>query len=82
MSKQLRVSQLKTAGFKLVGSGNLEDGGWYDWYALTFNSIKLECTIEYNQAGKKTKQYYEIGDEVLKGREITLKDIELLKEIL
>ena len=54
----------------------------YSVYVLKINDMYLDCTIEKSADLSPRKQVFLLNDLELNGRTITIKDIQLLKEIL
>lgn len=81
MSQQITVDQLHYLGFRIDDCNSMDDGR-YECYILPVHEINMFCTVEYDDQDKVTNQYFEIAELRLRGRIITIKDIELLKEIL
>ena len=59
-----------------------EEGGHYEVYEFKKNESEIEVTYEYNQNGTFNNGCIEFNGSVLKGRAITAKDVELLKELM
>ncbi|HCY83156.1 MAG TPA: hypothetical protein DHV22_16915 [Xanthomarina gelatinilytica] len=54
----------------------------YSVYVLKINDMYLDCTIEKSADLSPRKQVFLFNDLELNGRTITIKDIQLVKEIL
>ena len=62
--------------------GDKLDNGYYRWWVFYKNDSELHITYEYDSNGNFLSGYIEFNGEALKGREITLLDIQLLTEIM
>lgn len=74
--------ELEALGFVSTDKYPFEDGGHYETFELIKGNSKIAITYEWNQAGTFLTGYVEFNEDKLQGREITAKDIELLKELM
>lgn len=74
--------QLKALGFVFNYQHPMEDGGHYKVYDLNIQESEISITYEFNEDGSFLSGYVEFNGTILKGREITFKDVELLKELM
>lgn len=83
MKKELvSIAELKELGFQELPGDNLDDGGFYRWWVFYKNDNEIHLTYEYNSDNKFEKGYLEFNGEVLKGRELTIKDLKFIIEIM
>ena len=83
MKKELAtIAELKELGFQELTGDNLDRGGFYRWWGFYKNDSELHLTYEYNSDKKFEKGYLEFNGEVLKGRELTIKDLKFIIEIM
>lgn len=78
----LNEQELKEFGFKEQEKGQLDNGDFYAWYSYRKNYSEITITYEYEANRKFISGYVEFNSEVLKGRPVTKKDLQFLKEIM
>lgn len=91
MSKQIKImisaEMLIELGFAHQYDSEIEnqdtpDEFSYSVYVLKINDMYLDCTIEKAADLSPRKQVFLLNDLELRGRNLTIKDIKQLKEIL
>lgn len=78
----LSIQKILELGFKEVPGDKLDRGYYYRWWNLQKNDCELNITYEFNSENKVTNAYADFNGEKLKGRLITLKDIETLIKLM
>ena len=74
--------ELEALGFVSTDKYPFEDGGYYETFEFNKGNSKIAITYEWIDPLTFLTGYVEFNDEKLEGREITSKDIELLKELM
>lgn len=83
MKKELvTIAELKELGFQKLTSEKLDDGGFYRWWVFYKNDSEIHLTYEYSKDEKFETGYLEFNGQVLKGRELTIKDLKFIIEIM
>ncbi len=83
MKKQLLTEMgLKTLGFSELIGDKLDDGGYYRWWKFSKNDSDIIVTYEYDSKNKFITGHIEFNGSTLQGREITIKDLTLLIELM
>ena len=78
----LSIMKIVALGFKELKGDKLDDNGYYRWWRLEKNNNDLTITYEFDNSKKVTHAYVEFNGEQLKGKIITLKDIETLIKLM
>ena len=76
------IEKLLELGFKEVPGDKLDGGDYYRWWKLKKNDCELAITYEFNSEDKVTHHYADFNGEQLKGKTITLADIETLIKLM
>ena len=76
------TEQLYQLGFVFNYRFPFEEGGHYEVYDFKANESEIAIVYEYNPNGTFNNGYVEFNNSELKGRTVTAKDIELLKELM
>ena len=74
----LSIMKIVALGFKELKGDKLDDNGYYRWWQLKKNDCELNINYEFDNNKKVTHGYVEFNGEQLKGKTITLADIEIL----
>ena len=83
MKKQmLTETEFKVLGFSELIGDKLDSGDYYRWWEFRKSESNIIITYEYNYKDEFINGYVEFNGEILKGREITIKDITFLIEIM
>jgi hypothetical protein len=69
-------------GFKELKGDKLDDNGYYRWWRLEKNDNDLTITYEFDNTKKVKHAYVEFNLGQLKGKIITLADIETLIKLM
>ena len=78
----LSIMKIVALGFKELKGDKLDDNGYYRWWRLEKNENDLTITYEFDNNKKVTHAYVEFNGEQLKGKTITLADIEILIKLM
>jgi hypothetical protein len=78
----LNEKQLKDFGFISNGKGELDDGDFYEWFSFRKNHSEITITYEYDKNKKFISGHVDFNCEILKGRPITSKDLQILRQIM
>ncbi|WP_445720256.1 hypothetical protein [Flavobacterium sp.] len=78
----LSIMKIVALGFKELKGDKLDDNGYYRWWQLQKSDSELAITYEFNSEDKVTHHYVEFNGEQLKGKTITLADIETLIKLM
>ena len=68
--------------FQEIAGDTLDNDGYYRWWAFYKNNSELHLTYEYNANDEFILGYLEFNGKQLKGREITVEDINFLIELM
>lgn len=78
----LSIMKIVALGFKELKGDKLDEDGFYRWWQLQKNDSELTITYEFDNNKKVTHAYVEFNGEQLKGKTITLADIETLIKLM
>lgn len=78
----LSIMKIVALGFKELEGGKFGVEGYYRWWQLQKNDSELTITYEFDNNKKVTHGYVEFNGEQLKGKIITLADIETLIKLM
>lgn len=78
----LNEQELLEFGFKEHKKGMLDNGDFYTWYSYRKNNSEITITYEYESNRSFISGYVDFNCEKLSGRELTKKDLQMLKEIM
>ena len=78
----LSIKKILELGFKELQGDKLDDFGYYSWWKLQKNECEIAITYEYNNENKVTHAYVDFNESPLKGKIITLEEIETLIKIM
>ena len=78
----LSIKKIHELGLKELEGDKLDDFGYYRWWNLQKNDCEIAITYEYNNDNKITNAYVEFNGFPLKGKLITLEEIETLIKIM
>ena len=78
----LNEQELKDFGFKENKRGQLDNGDFYTWYSYRKNNSEITITYEYEANNVFISGYVDFNCEVLKGRQLTKADLQILIEIM
>lgn len=83
MKKELLTpEELLQLEFQEIAGDTLDNNGYYRWWAFYKNNSELHLTYEYDANDTFLLGYFEFNGEQLKGREITIEDINFLIELM
>ena len=78
----LSIMKIVALGFKELKGDKFGVEGYYRWWQLKKNDCELNITYEFDNNKKVTHAYVEFNGEQLKGKTITLADIETLIKLM
>ena len=78
----LSIMKIVALGFKELKGDKLGDNGYYRWWRLEKNENDLTITYEFDNNKKVTHAYVDFNGQQLKGKIITLADIETLIKLM
>ena len=78
----LSIMKIEALGFKELKGDKLDDNGYYRWWRLEKNENDLTITYEFDNNKKVTHAYVDFNGQQLKGKTVTLADIEILIKLM
>lgn len=78
----LSIMKIVALGFKELKGDKLDDNEYYRWWRLEKNENDLTITYEFDNNKKVTHAYVDFNGQQLKGKIITLADIETLIKLM